>query len=181
MMVIELSPENLAETITLVHKVFTLEASLPTPPKIALRVSLDSDGNKELLQQLGIRKLAYFVALNEATKQVMGVIGQYEEDRDPPGIVWVGWFCVDPEFRGQNLGEALLTWNMHDAKKRGYTTMKLYTTDHPSMKAAQGLYDKLGFAVTQVQPIEGRDYHFLFRERQLEGALPVLPVTIRED
>ncbi len=178
MFVVALSQENLADTIKLVQKVFTLEASLPTPPEKALRVSLDVDGNKELLQGLGIRKLAYYVALDDATKEVRGVIGQYEEKRDLPGVVWVGWFCVDPAFRGHNLGEALLLWNMHDAKKRGYTRMKLYTTDHPSMKAAQGLYNKLGFAVTRVQPIEGTEYHFLYRERQLEGDLPDLPVNV---
>ncbi len=167
MMIESLSQDNLADTIKLVRKVFTLEASLPNPPEKALRVSLDFDRNKELLKELGIRKLAYYVALNEATKHVMGVIGQYEEYRDPPDTVWVGWFCVDPEFRGQHLGESLLTWNMQNAKEKGYKTMKLYTTDHPSMKAAQGLYNKLGFEVTKVQPVEGKKYNLLYRERQL--------------
>jgi ribosomal protein S18 acetylase RimI-like enzyme len=158
MIVVALSQEHLAETITLVQNVFTLEASLPTPPETALRVSLAGDRKKELLQRLGIRQLAYFVALDDATKAVRGVIGQYEEEGDPPNLVWVGWFCVDPAFRGQHLGEALLLWNMHDAKRKGYTRMKLYTTDHPSMKAAQGLYENLGFAVTHVQPIENTNY-----------------------
>ncbi len=167
MIVEPLSQENLADTIKLVRKVFTVEASMTNSPEKALRVSLDPGGNNELLQELGVRKLAYYVALNEATKQVMGVIGQYEEDRDPPDTVWVGWFCVDPEFRGQNLGEALLTWNMQNAQEKGYTTMKLYTTDLPSMGAAQGLYNRLGFEVTKVQPIEGTEYHRLYRERQL--------------
>ncbi len=75
MIVEPLSQDNLADTIKLVRKVFTLEASLPNPPEKALRVSLDFDRNKELLKELGIRKLAYYVALNEATKHVMGVIG----------------------------------------------------------------------------------------------------------
>jgi GNAT superfamily N-acetyltransferase len=73
-------------------------------------------------------------------KYVLGVIGQYELNGDPPGIVWVGWFCVDPAFQGHHVGRALLTWNMQNARDKGYTTMKLYTSDHPREQAAQGLY-----------------------------------------
>jgi hypothetical protein len=78
--------------------VFTHEASTTNFPEIALRASLHPDENKAFLQERGVRKLAYYVALDEATNYVMGVIGQYEESGDPPDIVWVGWFCVDPAF-----------------------------------------------------------------------------------
>ncbi len=167
-MIIEaLSQETLAETITLVHKVFTYEASTTNLPERALRASLHLQENQELLQAQGVRKLEYYVALDEATKQVMGVIGQYEQAEDPSAIVWVGWFCVDPAFRRQRVGESLLTWNMQHARENGYTTMKLYTSDHPREAAAQGLYHKLGFEVTNVQPLEGTEYHLLYRERQL--------------
>ncbi len=58
---------------------------------------------------------------------------------------------------------------MQDAKKKGYTTMKLYTSDHPQEQAAQGLYEKLGFVVTRVQEVTvaGQTFHLLYRERQL--------------
>ncbi len=162
-----LSHERLAETINLVNTVFAYEASTTRLPERALRASLHPEENQAFLQEHGVRKVAYTVALDDAMKQVIGVIGQYEEENDPPEIVWVGWFCVDPAFRGHHVGEALLTWNMQDARDKGYTTMKLYTSDHPREQAAQGLYEKLGFRVTAVQPIEGTAYHLLYRERQL--------------
>jgi ribosomal protein S18 acetylase RimI-like enzyme len=56
---------------------------------------------------------------------------------------------------------------MQNAREKGYTTMKLYTSDHPREGAAQGLYNKLGFEITEVQPVEGKGYHLLYRERQL--------------
>ena len=163
----ELSHETLAETIALVNQVFAYEASTAQLPERALRASLDLKENQAFMQEQGIKALVYFVARDDATNHVLGVIGQYVKEADPPGIVWVGWFCVDPAFRRHHVGEALLTWNMHEAKKRGYTTMKLYTSDHHREQAAQGLYEKLGFAVTNVQPLGETDYHLLYRERQL--------------
>jgi len=167
-MIIEpLSEAHLAETIHLVHRVFPREASMSDPPGNALKASLHVDEYQELLRERGIRKLAYYTALDETTNQVLGVIGQYEQEGDPPDLVWVGWFCVDPACRGQKVGESLLRWNMQHAKAQGYTLMKLYTSDLPNEQAAQGLYQKLGFEVEHVQAVEGTGYHLLFRERPL--------------
>ena len=167
-MIIEpLSEAHLAETIHLVHQVFPHEASTSNPPGNALKASLHVNECQELLKERGIRKLAYYMALDETTNHVLGVIGQYELDGDLPDLVWVGWFCVDPVCRGQKVGESLLRWNMQHAKAHGYTLMKLYTSDLPSEQAAQGLYQKLGFEVKQVQVVEGTGYHLLFRERSL--------------
>jgi ribosomal protein S18 acetylase RimI-like enzyme len=167
MVITKLSHEFLAATITLVNKVFAYEASTTNLPERALRASLNPEENQALFKDQGVRKVAYYVALDDATEKVLGVIGQYEEDGDPPEIVWVGWFCVDPAYRGHHVGEALLTWNMQNARENGYTTMRLYTSDHPREQAAQGLYQNLGFEVTRVQPLEGTEYHIIYRERQL--------------
>ncbi len=119
------------------------------------------------MQEQGIKALVYFVARDDATNQVLGVVGQYVKETDPPGVMWVGWFCVDPAFRRHHVGQTLLAYNMDKARENGYTTMKLYTSDHLREQAAQGLYDRLGFAVTRKQPIARLGITLLYRERQL--------------
>jgi GNAT superfamily N-acetyltransferase len=163
----QLSQEKLADAIKLVHKIFAYEASWDNPPGTFLRASLHPEENKELLQERGIRRLEYYALQDEKTDRVIGVIGQYENSEDSPDIVWVGWFCVDPDFQGQKLGELLLTWNMQNAREKGYKTMKLYTSDHPREAKAQGLYNKLGFEINRVQSIPDTQYNLLYRERPL--------------
>jgi len=167
MIIKPLSQDSLMDTITLAHKVFVNSAKSENPPENGLRASLHPEESKDFLEKRGIRKLQYYVAYDDKIKRVIGVIGQYEECKDPLDTVWVGWFCVDPSFRGKNLGEELLTWNMQNAREKGYKIMKLYTSDLPSEQAAQGLYDKLGFEVKEIKPVEGKGYNLLFRERPL--------------
>ncbi len=163
----ELSHETLAETIALVNQVFAYEASTTQLPERALRASLDLKENQAFMQEQGIKALVYIVARDDATNQVLGVVGQYVKETDPPGVMWVGWFCVDPAFRRHHVGQTLLAYNMDKARENGYTTMKLYTSDHLREQAAQGLYDRLGFAVTRKQPIARLGITLLYRERQL--------------
>lgn len=158
-----LSQEKLAATIRLTQNVFPYEANFP--PENALRISLQEE-NKGLSKELGTRKLEYFLLLDDQKEDILGLIGQYEKQEDPPDVVWIGWFCIDPAHQGKKLGEFLLKWNMQNAKEKGYTTMKLYTSEHPNERKAQRLYNKLGFQITSIQPVE-KGYAILYRERQL--------------
>lgn len=161
----QLSQEKLVDAIKLVQNVFYYVSD--NSPENALRASLQFEENKELLKERGVRKLAYFLLFDDQGKDVIGVIGQYEMWEDPLDVVWIGWFCIDPAHQGKKLGEFLLRWNMQDAREKGYTTMKLYTSDHPSERNAQGLYDKLGFQITSLESAENNGYTIFYRERQL--------------
>ncbi len=50
---------------------------------------------------------------------------------------------VDPEFRGNGIGEALLTAIIHEATQIGYDRLRLDT--HPHMHAARRMYQRFGF------------------------------------
>ncbi|UUC43388.1 GNAT family N-acetyltransferase [Clostridioides difficile] len=66
---------------------------------------------------------------------------------------------VRNQFRGLKIGKILLEEIIEEAKKIGYTHMRLDTL--PSMKSAQGLYKKFGFYDIEpytYNPIEGAIY-----------------------
>jgi ribosomal protein S18 acetylase RimI-like enzyme len=66
---------------------------------------------------------------------------------------------VRPRFHGQGLGRKLAVAIIAEGRAAGYTTMKLDTV--PSMTAAQGLYESLGFRNIPpytANPIEGARY-----------------------
>ena len=52
--------------------------------------------------------------------------------------LWVG-----PLFRGRGLGRALTEEGLREARKIGYTRVRLHT--HPSMLSARAVYEGLGF------------------------------------
>lgn len=71
---------------------------------------------------------------------------------------------VRPEFRGKGIGWALAAAVLEEARKIGYTRMRLDTI--PSMKEAIALYQSLGFQTIppyRHNPIEGA----LYMERSL--------------
>jgi ribosomal protein S18 acetylase RimI-like enzyme len=66
---------------------------------------------------------------------------------------------VRPAFQGQGIGRQLALALLEEGRRAGYATIKLDTV--PSMKAAQRLYDSLGFRETPPyceNPIEGARY-----------------------
>ncbi|MEA3228851.1 MAG: GNAT family N-acetyltransferase, partial [Campylobacterota bacterium] len=63
---------------------------------------------------------------------------------------WLGWFCVDEEFRGQGLGKKLLDFSMLKAKELNKKSLQLYTYQSPEFEAAINMYRKYNF--TQYTP-----------------------------
>jgi ribosomal protein S18 acetylase RimI-like enzyme len=73
-------------------------------------------------------------------EQVAGCVALRKIDRD---ICEMKRLFVRPSFRHLGIGKSLAQSVIQEAKKRGYTRMRLDTV--PSMKEAQALYKKLGF------------------------------------
>ena len=67
------------------------------------------------------------------------------------GVCEMSRLYVRPDSRGNGIGAALANALVEEARRIGYTRMRLHTL--PSMKAAVGLYESLGFE--DVKPYNG--------------------------
>ena len=76
------------------------------------------------------------------TVTYVGGLGPYAESDDPEAS-WIRMLAVDPAFRGQGVGAALVEWCVARARESGRARLVLHTTD--PMRDAQRLYARLGF------------------------------------
>ena len=76
------------------------------------------------------------------TVTFVGRVGPYAESDDPDAS-WIRMLAVDPAFRGQGIGAALVEWCVRRARESGRARLVLHTTD--PMREAQRLYVRLGF------------------------------------
>lgn len=157
-----LSEEYLDEAIELNRKVFPLDGDTP---ETAFRVSLDPETYEKMYEKWKTKKLNYFVLLNGENK-VIGTTGIYCQ-KETPEIAWLGWYCIDPNYRNKGFGSKLLEWSINKAKSEGYTKMHLYTSDMPSEEEAQKLYDKFGFKKYDEEIAYGGKYKKIYKERDL--------------
>jgi acetylglutamate kinase len=76
-----------------------------------------------------------------------------------PGVAEMKRLFVPPAFRGQGIGRLLATGIIAEARKRGYTLMRLDTIEQ--LREANALYQSLGFrtcAPYRYNPLEGAVY-----------------------
>jgi GNAT superfamily N-acetyltransferase len=73
---------------------------------------------------------------------------------------------VEPAHRGGGVGRALVTHVIEEARRRKYDTLRLGTLE--TMRAAQGLYESLGFR--EIAPYRSVEFgDTLFYELSLQG------------
>ncbi|OGH69909.1 MAG: hypothetical protein A2754_03940 [Candidatus Magasanikbacteria bacterium RIFCSPHIGHO2_01_FULL_47_8] len=95
--------------------------------------------------------------------KVIGITGLYETKKN--GEVWVGWYCIDKAYRGKGYGRNLLRWTIAQAKRRGYHTLKLWTSDAKAEAAAQFLYESLG--LKKYRSVKNRTHRNIYRAKVL--------------
>ncbi len=168
MNIVPLSKENIEETIKLAHKIFPLDAASDNPLERGFRKSLSNEANLKSWKgpEHVLARLNYWVLLDEKTDKVIGVTGLYGF-KEFPKEVWLAWFCLDPEARGQGLGRKLLEWTMNKAKEEGYSIFKLYTSSDPNEAAAQKLYESVGLKIVKTEKDSEGQYDIMYREREL--------------
>jgi GNAT superfamily N-acetyltransferase len=160
-----LSRENFDEAVKLANSVFHYEKSLPENAFIA---SIDEEKFKELKKTGAVfgKKLEYFVARNSDGK-IIGTTGLYNIEDDNSDVTWLGWYCVDPNFRGQGFGQEILDWTIEEARRRGKKYFRLYTSTRPEEKSANLMYEKNDFKLSDDEAEQDGDYMIVFREKLL--------------
>lgn len=90
--------------------------------------------------------LQYWVAIDQ--DRVVGISGLYGW-KSEPGVAWIGWTVVAPEFRRLGIGSALLDRVKHTAVLKGFHTLKVYTVPG---EAVDRFYRAQGFDVVERHP-----------------------------
>jgi GNAT superfamily N-acetyltransferase len=108
-----------------------------------LALSLNPSG--PIYSRLGICQLHYWVAIDTVSKKVVGLVGLYLENSDNEGEFWLGWYCVDPNYRGYKIGSKLLKFAIDLSKVVGMKSLHLYTTADEEYTTARIQYEKMGF------------------------------------
>jgi len=141
-----LSNSNLTAALKLRNKIFK---GLSKCEKETLEMSLDINNKKykDCLSQSQISYLEYFVMIESKTKQVIGLTGVYIENNN--NECWLGWFCIDENYRKNSLGQKLLDFSINRAKELKKKVLKLYTCNSEGYKPAMKLYEKNCFIETK--------------------------------
>ncbi|MGG5820545.1 GNAT family N-acetyltransferase [Falsiroseomonas sp. HW251] len=88
-----------------------------------------------------------------------GVIAGAVVLQDGPGHLWLDNVAVDPAWKGQGLGRALLDFAEAEARRRGLAEIRLLT--HQRMESNIALYARLGFVETARRTEDGFDRVFM--------------------
>ena len=132
---IPLSKRTLDNTISLIEEVFKYREDQELACKNLIESLSQTNFNKN-----------YWVAIDRDNNAI-GIIGLYIDPQieNSKTTVWLGWFGVHPERRRRGMGSSLLEFTLNEAKKRGFKTIKLYTSLDKNEEAAHKLYEKYGF------------------------------------
>ena len=137
-------------------------------PSVPFKASLDREEfDKFNKREKNIySSLEYFVAVDE-TEKVLGTTGLYSRRNDEKVAYWLGWYCVDPKFRGKGIGSKLLDYTIKKAKERGKKYLRLYTSTSAGEEVAQQVYDRRGFRTIRREKIKNEKYEIIFKELTL--------------
>jgi GNAT superfamily N-acetyltransferase len=162
-----LSQETLQDVIVISRDAWPDDFDTQDSPEEAYLASTDHEDHKDFLQRHKIKSLEYF-AVKDTDGKVIGITGLYTDEKDlAPGLIWLGWYAVHPQYQGKGYGKEILTWTVNEAKRRGYSLLRLYTSDDTNEATAQILYEKFGFKEIRREKEEGKKYTTLYKELKL--------------
>ena len=143
MEIIPVDKNNAKETIALLNRIFPKDINRYNNPEIGIMCSQYPENYKDYYDHFNLLWTSPFVLMERG--RIIGTTGIYHLATDPEDQVWLGWFCIDPDFRKKGFGGMLIEWTMDQARQKGFKKMKLYTSDDPEVTTSEILYDKLGF------------------------------------
>ncbi|QOP45887.1 GNAT family N-acetyltransferase [Sulfurimonas paralvinellae] len=139
-----LTVETINQTVILRDKIFS---DLKSYEKETLQASLDKNNYEECWKKNELTSMQYFIMLDTTKDKVMGLTGIYNEAEDTSDMCWLGWFCIDKEYRGQGLSKKLLNFSIDRAKELNKKYLHLYTYDSREYIPAMKLYEKYHFTI----------------------------------
>ena len=133
-----LEKESLADAIALGQRVFDKD----DPARIAFWLENSLNPDKEaVLKEQGATYIQFWIA--EENNRVVGGVGYYVRHEDIDEAAWLGWFFVDPQYRGKKIGLQLLETVINAVKKTGKPYLRVYfTSNSPLEKRAQRIYEQ---------------------------------------
>ena len=163
--IVEAQGSLLDEVEKLVAKVFPLR-DIPERMSFWVYRRQNNPFVRILMRLGGVCSIPNIWAAINSDGEVCGTTGLYVNKKDEHEAVWLSWFCVDPEQRGYGIGKKLIEFSIEKAKEFDKDFLRLYTSNHSSEAAAQGLYEKYGLAVFKKKKYGNDTY--LFRELNLK-------------
>lgn len=148
--ILPLDNDNIEESLALLQKIFHTFTD-EEDPYYWFKLSLEPEKNKELMLKRGVSDVRYFIVKDKTKNKVIGTSGLYHLTKDPKDTVWLGFYCLDVQYRGKGLGKEILQWTIDKAKKEGNTMLRLYTSFNEDLRVALVIYDKLGFVTTKIE------------------------------
>ncbi|MBI2507407.1 GNAT family N-acetyltransferase [Candidatus Woesearchaeota archaeon] len=150
----------------------TLKLFEPSPkdedyPPRWFSASIDPKKHLNLFEEFKVKKLKYYVAIDEKTKKIIGTTGFYTSSQDEKEAYWLGWWCVDEKYRNKGVGTKLLEFIINKARKAKKKFLRAYTSTDPHEYEAQKIYEKHGFKVFKEESIPEKPYKKLYRELKL--------------
>ncbi len=136
-----LSYMTLKEAETLRDRIF--KDDLEDIEKGLLLASLDTTRYKKTCKENEVRTVFYWVAKDIKLGKVIGLTGIYTENEDES--CWLGWFCIDEEYRGRKFGKKLLEFSIEKAKKMEKKSLHVYTYKVKRFEKAIEIYKKYNF------------------------------------
>ncbi|MDA1079177.1 MAG: GNAT family N-acetyltransferase [bacterium] len=160
---------NLKEASALADGIFSNE---DVPPSLGLAASCDPAALQLLNSNRDNRFnwLRYWVAIDQDTDAVVGTVGIYEEKADSTDSCWLGWYCVDPSYRGRHVGTMLIEFAIDQATVLNKHYLKVFTSVGDARTAAHAVYKKYGFEPIPKNQLKSKEANTIYLQKILSIA-----------
>jgi len=159
-----LTDESLREAQALAAKLFPWE----NEHQDALAAAVAGPDAAGFLAARGLKSVRVWCVMEEG--RVVGLASLYDY-RVAPDEVWLAWFGLAPEVRGQGLGSKFLDRIIAVARREEKSVLRLWTTIEDEYATALQLYARRGFR-PEIQPaLPGEHWQTVVLSLALKGGL----------
>jgi ribosomal protein S18 acetylase RimI-like enzyme len=137
-----------------------------------IRGSLDDPRYYELMKKWYKNGwIKYYIIKDPKLNKVLGTIGLYKDKNDYKEALWITSLVVSEEARGLGIAQRLIQFAEDYSRQENFRYLRLYTSDEPFMRAAQGFYEKNDYAIKKTHPQTQEDqptgFKVFLREKKL--------------